>query len=136
MAAKPLEVGIVSENSFETYSSSTNDRGVTTVPSALRRRGAIRANTLLKWVAIEPELWLVGPATRRPELVAPEVSAALVGESPFQKIVSRVMSGEPFRGGSASRRKFAPVELPELSEQQMVALGGAAPPRPRHRGRE
>jgi len=115
----------------------TTDRGVTTIPSPLRRRGAIRPKTELTWVAIESELWLMGPATRHPETVAPAVAAALADTSPFQKLMRRVLLEDPPIGpANGSHRAYTPLEVPELSEDQMVALSSPIATQRGRRGRE
>jgi hypothetical protein len=123
----------------EKYKSMTRDRGVTTIPAALRERAAIRTDTALTWVEIEPQLWLVGPEARHPEDVAAVVAAALVEPSPFPKLMRRLIAGEipqPDAEGR-TRRDYAPVAVPELTEDQMIALGAPAPSAPRHkRGRD
>lgn len=120
----------------KSYRSVTTDRGVTTVPSALRHRAAVRPKTELTWVPIESELWLVGPASRHPETAAPVVVAALAEKSPFPKLMERVMSGAiPQRPAPGARRDYNPVRVPDLTERQMVALGAPASTRRHRRGR-
>jgi len=120
---------------MEKYKSVSRDRGVTTIPGALREKAAIRTNTPLTWVEIEPQLWLVGPESRHPEDVAAVVAAALVEPSPFPKLMRRLIAGEipqPNAEGR-TRRGYTPVATPELTEDQMIALGAPAPSAPRHR---
>jgi hypothetical protein len=123
---------------MEKHKSMTRDRGVTTIPAALREKAAIRLDTPLTWVEIEPQLWLVGPEARHPEDVAAVVAAALIAPSPFPKLMRRMIAGEiPHAEERRTRRGYAPVTPPELSEEQMIALGAPAPSAPRHhRGRE
>ncbi|MHB8647911.1 MAG: hypothetical protein ACYDAR_19190 [Thermomicrobiales bacterium] len=115
----------------------TRDRGVTTIPAALREKAAIRADMPLTWVEIEPQLWLVGPEARHPEDVAAAVAAALVESSPFPKLMRRLVAGEISPAESRTRCGDASVTATALSEEQMIALGAPASPAPRHRrGRE
>jgi hypothetical protein len=121
------------------HTSMTRDRGVTTIPAALRDKAAIRTDTALTWVEIEPQLWLVGPEARHPEDVAAVVAAALVEPSPFPKLMRRLIAGEipQPNAETRTRRGYTLVAVPELTEDQMIALGTPASPVPRHqRGRE
>jgi hypothetical protein len=122
---------------LQQYNSVTTERGVTTVPSALRHGAAIQPKTELTWVPLEPELWLVGPKTRHPERVAPAMAAALAEHSPFQKLMRRVMAGEiPQRSTAPGDRRYEPLHLPALTEEQMMALGAPAASSRRRRGRD
>jgi hypothetical protein len=109
------------------------ERGVTTIPVDLRQTANVETDTELTWVEIEPQLWLVGPRERHPEEAAPIVAAALRAEqSPFPKLMRRWLTGAiPQRTGRGYRRMRAPA----LSEEQMIALGEAAPAARRRRGR-
>jgi hypothetical protein len=119
---------------MEKYKSMTRDRGVTTIPAIVREKAAIRTDTPLTWVEIEPQLWLVGPEARHPENVAAAVAAALIEPSPFPKLMRRMVAGEiPRAEEDRTRRGYAPVAAPALSEEQMIALGAPAPTAPRHR---
>jgi hypothetical protein len=119
---------------MEKYKSMTRDRGVTTIPAIVREKAAIRTDTPLTWVEIEPQLWLVGPEARHPEDVAAAVAAALVEPSPFPKLMRRLIAGEiPRAEEGRTRRAYAPLAVPALSEEQMIALGAPAPSAPRHR---
>lgn len=114
------------------HTSITRDRGVTTIPAAVRERAAIRTDTPLTWVEVGPQLWLVGPEARHPEAVAAQVKAALAAPSPFPKLMGRLAAGaiatEP-----RTRRGYDPADAPALSEAQMIALGTPAEAAPRYR---
>src|SRR5581483_10315115 len=109
----------------------TRARGVTTIPAAFRQTAHVETNTELTWVELEPQLWLVGPRSRRPEEAAPIVAAALRAEqSPFPKLMRRWQTGTiPPR----TERGHTRVEAPTLSEQQMIALGTTTAPRRHYR---
>jgi len=116
------------------YTSVTRDRGVTTIPAALREKAAIRLDTPLTWVEIEPQLWLVGPEARHPEDVASAVATALIAPSPFPKLMRRLIAGEiPRPQEGRMRRGYHPTAALTLSEEQMIALGTSASPAPRYR---
>lgn len=112
------------------------DRGVTTIPVELRETADIRPDTELTWVEIEPHLWLVGPESRHPESVAPVVASALLTEqSPFPKLMRRLVSGQiPRRVGSGHRRPGRASPPEPLTEEQMVALGAPTVEPRRRRG--
>jgi hypothetical protein len=124
------------QNSVETgmavFTTHVRDRGVTVVPVELRQTADVQPNSELTWVEITPYLWLVGPREGHPEESAPAVTAALLLEqSPFPKIMRRVLAGEiPQRVGRGRRR----VRAAELSEAQMAALGTPAEVPERRRG--
>lgn len=119
---------------MEMHKSITRDRGVTTIPAIVREKAAIRTDTPLTWVEIEPQLWLVGPEARHPEDVAAAVAAALIEPSPFPKLMRRMLAGEiPHAEEGRTRRTYTPVAVPALSEEQMIALGAPSPSAPRHR---
>ena len=91
--------------------------GKTTIPAIVREKAAIRTDTPLTWVEIEPQLWRVGPEARHPEDVAAAVAAALVEPSPFPKLMRRLIAGEiPRAEEGRTRRGYAPVAAPALSE--------------------
>lgn len=122
------------------FTTVTRERGVTTIPIDLREAAAITPETTLTWVELEPQLWLVGPATRHPEQSAPLVATALLsGETPFPKLMQRLMRDEAqpeAEHGARQRRRYRPLLLPRLTEEQMIARGTPAPTAPRrHRGR-
>src|SRR4051812_23804044 len=99
----------------------TRARGVTTIPAAFRQTAHVETNTELIWVELEPQLWLVGPQARHPEEAAAVMTAALRAEqSPFPKLMNRWLSG---RIGTRSTQAGTRAQAPELSEQQMIALG-------------
>ena len=109
------------------YTTTARDRGVTTIPVALRESAGVRTDTEIVWVEIEPQLWLVGPAARRPEEVAPVVASCLLSEeSPFPKLMQKLASGAvPLLAGRGRPRSYRPAQPPALTEEQMVALGKA-----------
>jgi hypothetical protein len=111
----------------------TRARGVTTIPAAFRQTAHVETNTELTWVEIEPQLWLVGPRTRHPEAAAPVVAAALRAEqSPFPKLMRRWLAGTiPPR----TERGYSCTQAPDLSEEQMIALGATTAARRHRRGR-
>ena len=122
-------------NPMRSFTSMTRDRGVTTVPAHLRQTASMQANTPLIWVELEPQLWLVGPEARHPEQAAPLVAAALLsGQSPFPKLMQRIMSGdisEP--DGSERCRRYRPTMVSDLTEEQMISRGSPLTSSPRHR---
>ena len=110
------------------------DRGVTTIPAALRKRAAVEPNTELVFVEVDSGLWLVGPKDRHPEAAAPAVAAALQA-TPFPKLMRRIRT-EPAPPRDESSRLYRPSPTPELTEEQMIALGArAVTPSRHHRGR-
>lgn len=120
------------------YTTTARERGVLTIPVHLRRRAGIGVNTECTFVELEPDLWLVGPKSRHPEKAAPAVAAALhSGESsPFPKLMRRVLAEEA-SSGERTLRRYRPIHVPELTDEQMMALGTptlAAPRRRRGRG--
>jgi hypothetical protein len=122
---------------MRSYTTVTRERGVTTIPIDLREAAAVRVETTLTWVELEPQLWLVGPATRHPEQSAPLVATALRGgETPFPKLMRRVNGHEaPPEAAQAvpKRRRYRPFSPPILTEEQMIARGTPAPAPPRRR---
>ncbi len=118
------------------FTTVARDRGVTTIPVELRDTADIKPNTELTWVEIEPHLWLVGPESRHPEHVAPVVASALLAEqSPFPKLMRRLVSGQiPQRTGRGYRRPGRSIQPERLTEEQMQALGAPAEEPRRRRG--
>src|SRR3990170_5717820 len=109
------------------YRTVARERGVTTIPVDLRETANVKPNTELTWVEIGPQLWLVGPESQRLEQVAPIVAAALLAEqSPFPKLMRRLLAGEIPQGGDQERRAYRPGQVPYLSEERMIALGTPA----------
>jgi len=108
---------------MKTYQSVARDRGVTTIPADLREQGALEHDTELTWIALEPQLWLVGPRARHPERLASTVAAAIVGPSPFPKLMQHLAQQSIAQRDLAQRQAGAPMLSPALSEEQMIALG-------------
>ncbi len=122
---------------MRSYITTARDRGVTTIPADLRDAADVKPNTELTWVEVAPSLWLVGPHARHPEAAAPVVAAALLAErSPFPTLMRRLLAGEiPRRAGPGRRRGYRPAPAPELTEEQMIALGAPTATPVRRRGR-
>ena len=120
------------------YTTVTRARGVVTVPVDLREAADVQEETELTWVEVAPRLWLVGPAAQHPETLAPAVEALVLAQSsPFPTLMRRLFSGEiPQRVGPGYRRTAGrTLPIPDLSEEQMIALGAPAETPPRRRGR-
>jgi hypothetical protein len=119
------------------YTTVTRERGVVTIPVALREAAGVTPNTELTWVEVAPSVWLVGLAGEHPEAVAPTVAGALLAErTPFPTLLQRFVSGDvPQRAGpGAPRRRSRPMHVLTLTEEQMVALGTPAALPTRRRG--
>jgi len=115
------------------YRSVARERGVTTIPAALREKAAVRPNTELTWIEVEPQVWLVGPRTRQIERAAPAVAAALAEPSPFPKLMRRLAAGEIPQRPETTPRAYKRTTAPLLTEEQMIALGAPAGPPPSYR---
>lgn len=121
---------------MQTRKSVARDRGVTTIPQELRQRAGVAVNDELSWVELASDLWLVGPKGR-PEQAAPVVEATLLArQSPFPKLVRRLLAGEIALSPRMAERRYMPTqEAPAVSEEQMIMLGSAPEPVRRGRGR-
>ena len=120
---------------MKAYRSVARERGVTTIPIELREKGALAQDTELTWVALEPQLWLVGPRARHPERLASVVAASIIEPSPFPKLMRRLaLEAIPLRD-AAQRRAEAPLPAPALSERLMIDLGAPTMTPQRRRGR-
>jgi hypothetical protein len=117
----------IEDDLMRSFTTVTRERGVTTIPIDLRESAAITPETPLTWVELESQLWLVGPAARHPEQSAPLVAAALLsGETPFPKLMRRVMAREtpqPTEDERRQQRRYRPLRVPVLTEEQMIARG-------------
>lgn len=122
---------------MRSYTTVTRERGVTTIPIDLRETAAVTPETTLTWVELEPQLWLVGPATRHPEQSAPLIATALrSGETPFPKLMRRLIADhaqQPTENSVRQRRPYRPFLAPVLTEEQMIARGTPSPPVSRRR---
>ena len=121
---------------MKTHTTFARERGVTTIPAALRKRAAVEPNTELVFVELDTQLWLVGPKTGNPEQAAELVAAALrQGRgSPFPKLLARLQQEDLAQRDGVARRARR-MEVPTLSDEQMVALGTRAAAPTRRRGR-
>ncbi|MGI8913606.1 MAG: hypothetical protein ACR2JY_07455 [Chloroflexota bacterium] len=122
---------------MRSYTTVTRERGVTTIPIDLRETAAVTPETTLTWVELEPQLWLVGPATRHPEQSAPLIATALrSGETPFPKLMRRLIADhaqQPTENSVRQRRPYRSFLAPVLTEEQMIARGTPSPPVSRRR---
>ena len=108
---------------MRSYRTVARERGVTTIPIDLREAAAVTTETALTWVELEPQLWLV-------------VTALLGGETPFPKLMRRLMADEGPKESEREarrRRRYRPLVAPALTEEQMIARGAPAPSSPRRR---
>ena len=121
---------------MQTRKSVARDRGVTTIPQDLRERAGVSVHDELSWVELDRDLWLVGPKGR-PEQAAPVVETTLLAQqSPFPKLVRRLLAREIALSPKMAERRHTPTqEPPAVNEEQMIMLGSAPEPVRRGRGR-
>ena len=130
----PATMDHVGMHTFETV---TRDRGVVTIPAALRQTAGIETNDPVVWVELSPRMWLVAPPEERPAEIAPLLANALLAErSPFPKLMGRLAADPPASPPRCGEeRGYHRVEAPQLTEEQMMALGETPAARRYRRGR-